>query len=300
MSELIESLKELLPVSGIGIVLAYLTLRFAKYLNETLHEDMRLRVSLWFLGDAPTFAWQSHILTFFDSFFGDKYFSRICLARVMFIWGLVFTLYLFLPKVIIDKPLIYRIAGPIVAPMIFEREQHYSLYEHLYRFLIGIVPLSLSLSFDYLTVMKSRFLLEIIRKYSQSMFGSILLLIVDILTCPVTLAIMVFKFYPSSYLITGIALFYPSTIHTIWLGIYFLATLMAGTLTWFSTRLPLLGKILSQKRIEEAPLTLIGEFAAAIVLTMFLAIGLVMPSAHYDRTKVEAPVSTDAEAEKAK
>jgi hypothetical protein len=40
---------------------------------------------------------------------------------------------------------------------------------------------------------------------------------------------------------------------------------------------------LSQKRIEESPLTLIGEFAAVLVLLLFLVVGLVMPGSHHFR-----------------
>lgn len=81
MSDLIDSLKELLPISAVGIALAGGTYAFAKYMNETLNEDIRSRVSLWFLGDAPRFAWQSHLLEFFTAFFGAKVFSWKLLSR---------------------------------------------------------------------------------------------------------------------------------------------------------------------------------------------------------------------------
>jgi hypothetical protein len=60
---------------------------------------------------------------------------------------------------------------------------------------------------------------------------------------------------------------------------------MAKLVTWLAGSLPLPGKIFGRERIEKSPITLIGELAAALVLVIFLGIGIVTPK----------PVATHAE-----
>lgn len=308
MSELIESVKEILPISGLGIALALGTYAFAKYSNETLNEDIRKKVSDWFLGNAPKLEWQSHVLAFFNAIYGDKYFSDKCLNRVIIVWVVTTVLFYTSLEVIADAyhPLalfliqlgtpVRQISDDLQLSIVVDNIKK----DHVYAATIGVLMFSFIVSFEYLTVMKTRFLLGIIRRYSQSMSETFLILIIDILTCSVTLTIIGFKLHASEYLLALMLCVVPSTIHSLWLVIYFLATILARAATWLSTRLPLLGKILSKKRIEEAPLTLVGEFGAAIVLVAFLCIGLLSPSGHNQQgssspTKIEAPAAGHAD-----
>lgn len=137
MAEL-DALEKILPISAFGLACAASVYGVAKYLNETLHEDIRLRVSLWLLGDVPTLDWQAHIPKAFDAVLGRH------------------------------------------------------------------------------------------------------------------------------------------AIHTVWLLVYFLATLFSQGATWLRNKLPVLAKLLSTERIETAPITLIGEFAAGIIVVIFVAIGIVV------------------------
>lgn len=297
MSELIESLKELLPISSVGIALAGLTYAFAKYLNETVTEDVRIRVSLWFLGDTPEFAWQSHMLTFFDSFFGEKAFSWKRLRRVaaitltLSILWVVYTVS-FLSSLSHRSPDLEDFIGPAVVS-------------------IFTFPV------NYLSVLKTRLLLRAAARLTHSAYLMPLLLTIDIGLTAILIGlgmVIVFLAFLSmnnaSVLLLEFAKAGPiaqwqpfslagimnfewlarpcaafSVFHTLWLLIYFLATVLAKGATWLSGRLPAMAKMLSQERIEKSPITLIGEFGAAIVLLAFLAGGLIMPGTHQPAAK---------------
>jgi len=291
MSELIDAVKELLPISTVGIALAGFTYAFAKYLNETVNEDIRMRVSLWFLGDAPKFAWQSHVLAFFDSFFGQKALSWKRLRRVAVVTLTVSVLEaLYVVSVLKASGHPPDVVG-FVAPALLS----------MFTFPI-----------DYMAVLKTGLLFHATSRLGQSVYTIPLLLAVDIgLTFILVALAMVAVFVGfmvinnSSILLLEFAKARPLTqwqsfslegvtryrffaqpsaavagIHTIWLFIYFLATLLAKGATRLSARLPLMAKMLSQERIEKSPITLIGEFGAVIVLLIFLAGGLIMPGNH--------------------
>lgn len=297
MSELIESLKELLPISSVGIALAGFTYAFAKYLNETVNEDLRMRVSQWFLGDTPKFAWQSHMLTFFDSFFGEKAFSWKRLRRVA---AIILTLSVLWAIYIVSLLSSMRHRPPDIGDFIT----------------IAVVSI-FTLPVAYLSVLKTRLMLRAAARLTPSAYMMPLLLTLDIGVTAILIGLgMVIVFLVflgmnnasvvllefgkakpivqwQSFSLEGVMRFQwlarPSAafsvIHTIWLLIYFLATLLAKGAAWLSARLPSLAKMLSQERIEKSPITLIGEFGAAIVLFAFLAGGIIMPGTHQAATK---------------
>lgn len=265
MSELLESLKEILAISGLGLILAAGTYAFAKHLNETLGDDVKLRVSLWFIGDAPKFEWHSHLMSFFNGFFGDKYFSWKCFCRLGIVTITTWILWLLL--------LLYIGGG-------LERRD---LPDSI------LTILAVTFAFYYLMVLKTRLALSLNKRFSQSLHAIGLTIFIDLFTNPGIVAACLTLWVEldgkgfgcgavGPLLIVTMLFSLPTTIHSIWLLIYFAATIVAKFATWLSMTVPPLGKILSQKRIERKPITLIGELAAAIILVAFLGIGLVSAS----------------------
>src|SRR5438552_2113708 len=154
MSEL-DALKELLPISGTGIALAGVTFGLAKYLNETLSEDIRTQVALWFYGDAPTFSWHQFIPRLFDRIFGERIWSWKCLRRV-FIYNVA------LSPVLLSVVTLIIVRCNCPASM-SKWEMARSWWE--YGFLYAV---TISLPLDYVCIAKTRILLKSAGRYTHS------------------------------------------------------------------------------------------------------------------------------------
>jgi hypothetical protein len=230
------------------------------------------------------------VLTFFNAFFGKRAFSWKCFGRVA---AITLTACSLLWTFVLISALKHPRPHPEWVHVEYDIPR-FAMY-------LLIVTVTFNVPLDYVTVLKTRLLLRLAAKHSQSFFVSALTIAIDIVSTafvilPLVALIAVYVLVggignpggaerntlPLGVLwilifgVIGMVTF----IHSIWLAVYFVATLLAKCATWFVARLPPLGKILSQERIEKSPITLIGEFAAVIVVLMFLVIGLVMPGAH--------------------
>jgi hypothetical protein len=173
VSELV-SISEFLPTSGVGIVFAIATWSFAKYLNGGLNDDMRSRLSQWFLSDAPKFAWPSHMLMFFDALFGQKAFSWRCVSSVaaialtvggmwwLWTWYDEWRVWTLLRDESADALAPYKLAAP--------------------DFPLALLSVLLySFPMYYLAVLKTRFLLRAGSRYTR-LVSVFLLLLADIIS----------------------------------------------------------------------------------------------------------------------
>jgi hypothetical protein len=121
--------------------------------NDTLSEDFRIQVSLWFYGDAPRVAWHLYILKLFDHIFGEriwswKYFRRVDIYSLVVTVGLaaLATLIIFHSVLVLDS---------------IESPQAWWGRLILNAFIISV-------PFDYVSIAKTRLLLSWARKYTGS------------------------------------------------------------------------------------------------------------------------------------
>ena len=266
---MLDELSKILPPCGVALTLGGATYALGKYLNETLDEDLRLRVSLWFFGSNPSINWHVGALKTFQAIFGDRTFSWKCLRSTLVI-TIVFGCLLFYSERIYNPP-----EDPTSKLLWPDGPDHFGSWRALAESL-----LSYNMLIDYSAVTKSRFLLWVSVRWGSSRWLILGVLLVDALT---TLGFLVLGFksfgiladaLPKAGFKLSVSAFLASVclpiVHSVWMLIFALATVAAGAASWLSRKIPDLSRFLSKKRIETEPISLIGEFAAALVVATIL------------------------------
>jgi hypothetical protein len=264
---MLDEFKKLLPIPGTAVALAALTYKIGEYLNKTVSADVRTGVSLWIRGVNPVFDWHVAALELFQRLFGKKYLSVKCLSTTLTI-TVAFGVLFFLLFGSYEEPSSSADIAALEPNNVWRKWGWISLLLSL---------LSFNLLFDYLAVSKSRLLLGLSARLVNSIWllGALLLADMVLSVCIVVSGLFVYSVLtsPAEYIADVswgfetelISLALP-LVHSVWMFLFVIAVLAARGIVWLGGRLSRLSKFLSDERIEKEPITLVGEFAAALLV----------------------------------
>jgi hypothetical protein len=250
-----EVLKDYLPIPGVGVAIAAANYYVFKYLNKTLNEDLRLQISLWLLGEKPKIAWDKSVLSLFNILFGPKALSLLCLRRVLTMTITVGAgAYYFLER---NTKGIFADDITLVKPWL-----------HLLAVLI-----LWNCPIDYISVLKSRFVLRFVSRRELPIRGQVFIGAAD-LGAGLVLS------YGTLFLLTYFMVTFPGVssikqtvvcvlltlLQNCWFALYCLALIGVRLIYWISARVTFLSSYVSRRRIEDEPLTLIGELLSGLFI----------------------------------
>jgi hypothetical protein len=281
-----DIIKANIPYAGFGFTMAAFILAATRWVNSTIVDDVKLRVSLWILGDAPTMEKTVPMADIFRRLFGGPISTKRLIAVTCVSFGIASAAYLWFNLFYFSGTDEHFVWAPPDMNLATWRDFLLLTMLHLW-------PI------QYLSSWKTGWLLRRIvsrlrwlNVCAYAVFEIVLTFVID--TAWQNLIRIPGALPPSAVIHEPLTSYEEFMRHTFWVidfqypilvatyilplvWIVLVVVLKCGTIIFrqASKAAKSLGRWVSPKRIEEEPISLVGEFTAALVLVIVLGAGCI-------------------------